>query len=93
MLKSIPDFSLDLKLNFHSSLFSLFSSLTPCDYYKITKKGGNVRIDMNINALNLKFKSIKGKSSILIREKGNDITMYKIDNEKNIVKSKIIKVL
>lgn len=34
-LKSIPDFTINIKLNFHSNIFSLFSSLTPCDYYTV----------------------------------------------------------
>jgi len=86
IIKSIPDFSMELKLNFDSNIFSLFSAITPSDFYKISKCGGNVRIDMNISAMNSSFKSIKGKTSILIKEKGNSINIYKIDHEKKIVK-------
>jgi hypothetical protein len=82
LIKRIPDFSLDLKLNFDSNIFYLFSSITPCDYYKISKLGGNVRIDMNISSMNSSLKSIKGKCSILIEEKGNKISIFKIDHEK-----------
>lgn len=83
-IKSIPDFSLELKLNFDSNIFSLFSSITPNDHYKFSKSGGNVRIDMNISAINSSFKSMKGKCSILIQEKGNKFNIYKIDHEKKI---------
>jgi hypothetical protein len=51
---------------------------------KISKSGGNVRIDMNLKAIN-GFKNFKGKCSILIQEKGNVITIYKIDHQKKIV--------
>lgn len=37
MIKNIPDFSINLKLNFDSSIFSLFSSLTPCDSYRVAR--------------------------------------------------------
>ena len=58
IIKSIPDFSMELKLNFDSNIFSLFSAITPSDFYKISKCGVNVRIDMNISAMNSSFKSI-----------------------------------
>jgi hypothetical protein len=35
-IKNLPDFTLDLKLNFDSNLFSIFSTLTPSDNYKVT---------------------------------------------------------
>jgi hypothetical protein len=92
IIKSMPDFSMELKLNFDSNIFSLFSAITPSDFYKISKCGGNVRIDMNISAMNSSFKSIKGKTSILIKEKGNSINIYKIDHEKKIVNNIIFEI-
>ena len=92
-IKTIPDFSIDLKLNFNSNIFSLFTSITPSDTFKISKLGGNMRIDMNINSSNSSFKSIKGKCSILIQEKGNNVNVYKIDHQKKQVKNLLINFL
>jgi ankyrin repeat protein len=85
VIKTIPDFSIELKLNFDSNIFSLFSALAPSNYYKITKMRGNVRIDMNISPMFSKFNPIKGKSSILVKENGKDLNIYKIDHEKKQV--------
>jgi ankyrin repeat protein len=86
VIKAIPDFSIELKLNFDSNIFSLFSALAPSNYYKITKMGGNVRVDMNISPMFSKFNPIKGKSSILVRENGKDLNIYKIEHEKKHVR-------
>ena len=55
-------------------------------FTKITKKGSNVRIDMNI-----KSKS-KGMYSILVKEINNDLSIFKIDHEKRQVIT-IIKIV
>jgi hypothetical protein len=85
VIKQIPDFSMDLKLNFDSNIFSLFSQMTTGDYYTFSKLGGNVRIDMNISAMSSAFKSLKGRTSILIKENGDSINIFKIDHDKKKV--------
>jgi len=53
---------------------------------KISKMGGNVRIEKDICSFNTSYKTMKGKCSLLIEDKGNDdIKIYKIDNEKKTV--------
>ena len=87
ILRKIPDFSIDLKLNFDSNIFHIFTQYAPCDYYKISKTGGNLRVDLNISSLNTSFKTIRGKCTIIIQDKQheNKINILKIDNEKKTV--------
>lgn len=40
---------------------------------------------MNISSLNTALKAFKGKSSFVIKEKNNNITITKIDHQKKIV--------
>jgi len=35
IIRKIPDFSIDLKLNFDSNIFHVFTQYAPCDYYKV----------------------------------------------------------
>jgi hypothetical protein len=84
LIKNIPDFSMDLRLDFDSNIFSLFTSITPSDTYKIYKSGGNLKIDLNISALNYSFKSIRGKCSIIVQEKDNKINVFKVDHDKKV---------
>ena len=84
LINNIPDFSMELKLNYDSNIFSLFSSITSSDTYKFYKSGGNIRIDLNIGSMNSSFKSIRGKCSIIVQEKGNKINVFKVDHEKKI---------
>lgn len=78
LIKNIPNFTMNLKLNFDSNLLNLFSSLTASDCYKISKLDGDMRIDMNVNSNN----ELKGKNSILIKYK--DKKIYKIDHIKQV---------
>lgn len=78
LIKNIPNFTMNLKLNFDSNLLNLFSSLTASDCYKISKLDGDMRIDMNVNSNN----EFKGKNSILIKYK--DKKIYKIDHIKQV---------
>ena len=78
LIKKIPNFTMNLKLNFDSNLLNLFSSLTASDCYKISKLNGDMRIDMNVSSNN----EFKGKNSILI--KSNDQKIYKIDHIKKV---------
>lgn len=78
LITNIPNFVMELRLNFDSHLLNLFSSLTANDCYKISKLNGDMRIDMNVNSNN----EFKGKSSILLKQQ--DKTIYKIEhNNKN----------
>ena len=63
LIKTIPNFSMTLKLNFDSNLLNIFSSINNnVDTYKISKLNGNMKIDMNLkNKKNENF-------SILINE-------------------------
>lgn len=78
LIKKIPNFTMNLKLNFDSNLLNLFSSLTASDCYKISKLNGDMRIDMNVSSNN----EFKGKSSILIKSTAQKI--YKIDHIKKV---------
>ena len=68
---------MSLKLNFDSNLLNIFSSLTACDDYKISKLDGNIKIDMNISSSD-NGDDFKGKTTILVKEE--DKKIYKIDN-------------
>ena len=77
LIKKIPNCIMNLKLNFDSNLLNIFSSLTACDYYKISKLDGNIKIDMNISSSE-NGDDFKGKTTILVKEE--DKKIYKIDN-------------
>lgn len=77
-IKEIPNFQVELKLNFDSNILNIFSSLTACDCYKISKMNDNVRIDMNVNRNN----EFKGKNSLII--KGDEFKIVKVDHTKKI---------
>ena len=77
LIKKIPNCSMSLKLNFDSNLLNIFSSLTACDDYKISKLDGNIKIDMNISSSD-NGDDFKGKTTILVKEE--DKKIYKIDN-------------
>ena len=73
LIKTIPNFSMTLKLNFDSNLLNIFSSINNnVDTYKISKLNGNMKIDMNLkNKKNENF-------SILINE--DEKKIFKMDH-------------
>lgn len=79
-LKQLPNFSISFKLTFDSNVLSIFRSFTPNDSFRIIKKGGNLKIDLNISKAY--FKGMKGRTAILLQEKGNKICIFKIDYDR-----------
>lgn len=82
LIKSIPNFTLELELNVSSTLLSIFNMSIPNDRFVIYKQDGNLRIDMNISKQY--FKGIKGKISLLFVEKGNKMNAYLINHDKKV---------
>jgi len=68
-LEQIPDFELDMTVEWKSSLIPLIGSVTPSDTFKLYKKGSSVRIDFSLSGFK-NLKSQRGDMSILF--KGRD---------------------
>ncbi len=67
-LVAIPDFYLEIKWDFRSSMIPFLSYFTPSDTYKIWKMGSSLRLDFSFLGFNDENKSIKSDTSLLMRE-------------------------
>jgi hypothetical protein len=82
MLGNMPDFTFKIGWQCESSIIPFLSKLAPSDEYQISKHGQDFRVDMTLIAVN-KFKSIRGKISLLFK----DCQLMLVDYDQGKVKS------
>ena len=80
LFESMPDFQFQIDWECDSKFIPFVKSFTPNETYYLYKRGGHLRIDMNLVGWS-KIQTLKGKVSVIINAKGSrDGEILVVDN-------------